>query len=1269
MQNRYLFFVCISLLIAQFAISQQYQVPVKIQWDPLRDENANDQSAAFLSFRNAGHLTAHDNLPVWFHREAITDAYSSYTVRLSKQEYAALTPAETAWLQYQNPELSSEVAVDVTTAFYQKRPMLSVSLLPLRKNELLGVYEKLISCELIIEGHEPRAATAAGAREYADHSVLAEGKWVKISVKKTGIYQLNRSDLSDMGFDVNGLDPRNIRIYGNGGGMLPESNAAFRHDDLVENAIYVEGQSDGRFDDSDYLLFYGQSPIAWEYDAYKKTFEHQRHDYSDYTYYFITVAAEPGQRIGKVTGSNDPATHQVNTFVDYKLHEKEENNLIKSGSRWFGEEFNVTTKENFAFAFSNMVPGSVVHLKTELAARAFKNSQFLLNMEGAEATVNISAVPNNYNQIYANTKLHRMATAPVGDQIDVALEFRKPTSSAIGWLDYIEINVTRELKFTTGQMAFRDGASFGYSNVAEFTLSNANGNIRVWDVTNPLLPARLDVPAVNQQMRWKAHTNVIPEYIAFDGSSFLKPVSVKSIENQDLHGVGDVDMVILTHPDFIQEARRLESLHRDQDRLDVLLTTQEEVFNEFSSGAPDIIAIRSLMKMLYDRAKAGDEPKYLLLFGDGSYDTKNRIPDNTNYILAYQSQESLRPNNTFTTDDVLGFLDDTEGESFSKDMVDIGIGRIPVNSLQKATEMVDKIMHYVEASSAVFGDWRNDICFIGDDEDSNSHMEQADELAGLIQSMQPDINIEKIYLDAYPQVSYSGGQRYPEAREAINVRMKQGALVINYTGHGGEEGLAHERVVTVSDIQSWDNYDHLPVFVTATCEFSRFDDPGRTSAGEQVYLNANGGAIAMFTTTRPTFGSPNFELNEYLYKYMFKKENGQYPRLGDVLRMAKTSTADLNSKKFVLLGDPALRLAYPEYNVVTTAINGLPVGQDTLKAVSEITIQGEVQNLDGQCMETFNGKVYPRVFDKEMMYSTLGNDVSYTLDFMLQKNVLYKGKTEVKDGRFSFTFIVPKDIAYNFGSGRISYYAENGQVDANGYDEDFIVGGYDTSQEQDLNGPDIALYMNDEYFRSGGVTDENPQMYAIVKDVSGINTVGNGIGHDITVMLDNDPDKLRVINDFYEADLGEFQSGTIRYPFFNLSEGTHTLTLKLWDVFNNSSEVKTEFVVAASEAFAIEKVMNYPNPFTDHTYFSFEHNQIGQSLDVRIEVYTLAGQLVKTIQQPVYTNGYRSGEIRWNGQSEQGGRLDRGIYLYRLQVKNESGDLLEKSEKLVILRP
>lgn len=1108
---------------------------------------------------------------------------------------------------------------------------------------------------------------SAGPRVYAERSVLAQGDWYKVAVGQSGICRISYSYLQSIGVDMAALDPRNVKIFGNGGGMLPESNAVYRHDDLKENAIEVVGESDGVFDVTDYILFYSTGPVTWKYNSGQKIWEHRINTYTDSVYYFISTGPGRGKRIPILPYSYSEPTHSVTSYGYRTYHDRDVVNLIKSGRNWYGEVFDITPENEFTFNLPDLIPDSALSLKIVTAARATLASTFTCSIGGTNWKLTHSPISTYYNSPYASGAfVYKQVKAPSAP-VKLTMTYGKSTSTAVGWLDYINLTARCNLQFRGGQMEFRDLASVGEGNIALYRLSNSGGKAMVWDVTDPLSPKIIETLTEGNDLLFSLNSDTLREFIAFDISSLIMPRFTGKVQNQDLHGIQGAELVIIAPPVFYDHAVRLASYRTIHDDISTLVLTPEVIYNEFSSGAPDVIAVRDFLKMLYDRGGESGKPKYLLLFGDGSYDNKNRLPSNTNFIPTWQTAESFDPVRSGVSDDYFGLLDDTEGLSFS-DVIDIGIGRLPVKTIQEAEAMVDKIIHYSQESDEIQGDWRNVIAFVADDEDGNEHIVQADNMASFIEESYGEFNIDKIYMDAYLQQSSTAGTRYPEVNKTITQRVEKGCIILNYTGHGGETGWAHEQVLEVQDINGWSNYSHLPVFVTATCEFSRFDDPGRTSAGELVFLNERGGGIALFTTTRPTYGSPNFELNKSLYKYALSDPDKR-PRMGDVMKLAKReSGSDENGRKFILLGDPSQAIAFPQLSVATTSVNGraLDADPDTLRAFEEITITGQITDKGGNLIADFNGIVYPTIFDKAVMLHTFGNDGGTPYTFSLQKSILYRGKVQVTAGEFSFTFIVPKDIAYRFDYGKLSYYASDGKRDASGYYSNLVVGGSSGNPLADNEGPEITLYMNDENFVDGGMTDENPWLIAFVTDENGINTIGSGIGHDITAILDGETDAPYILNDFYEADVNTFRSGKIRFPLALLEPGEHSLTLKVWDIFNNSSQATIRFAVHDSEEFVIRNARNFPNPFIHYTDLDFEHNQQGRKIQVRVDIHSLTGQHIATLEQEYTETGTKSTPLRWDGRTSNGSFAAPGMYLYVITARTSTGAEARSNGKLIL---
>ncbi len=1201
-----------------------------------------------------------------------------YSISLTDTSYRQLLPDEirdSKALSY----LTSEPVVISKTSTINKQPFASISFIPLRKNPETGQIEKLISFKIKVRFSAKQELKSAKTTVYKNNSVLANGDWFKVKITKSGIYKITYAELTEMGI----TDPGNVRIYGNGGRMLPLMNNIPRPDDLIENPVMFVNGNDGKFNEGDYILFYAEGPLVWDYSPASGTFHHTLNGYSESSFYFLTSSLGKGKTIQKKTVSTHKTSYITSSFDALQYIEQKKYNLLRSGSLWFTEAFSPSSSTSYSFEFKNLIAEGPVTISALIAARSKMPSSFSFFANNK----NIGTPPLSSVDVlsttgdYASTGTFKENFNSASDNINIRVQFNNSSDgTAEGWLGYIDIAVRRKLIPEGNQMAFRDSRGVGTDNVTQFEISGTKPSALVWNITNPTSPEEMVVNKSGSSLNFKDDSDTLQEYIIFtpDANDLFR-VDYKSegtgkIPNQNLHNAGPHTMYIVTHPLFLDYAKQLAAIHAEQSGLSVLVATTDQIYNEFSSGKRDVAAIRDFIRMCYNKAtNDSDRPRYLLLFGDGSYDNLHNDPNNPNFIPTYESKNSIRQNASFVTDDFFGLLDENEGEASG--LTDLGIGRFPVKTEAEASAVINKIRNYLKPES--LGDWKNNICFIADDQNNNLHMTQADLLAGYVKTHYPDYNIKKIYLDAYPQVSNAAGQFYPEVNKAINQRMKQGALIMNYTGHGNENYLAHEQIIQRSDIMSWDNINKLPVFVTATCEFSRFDDveisngySDKTSAGEMVLLNPKGGAIALFTTTRLVYSSPNFQLNIEFYKYVFNKDkNGDRFRLGDIIKNSK-NTADnsTNKRNFTLLGDPALELSYPTNQVHTETINGkdFTKNADTLRALSKVSLTGYVSDSQGNKINDFNGKVYATIFDKPMITHNLQNDAdSGPFSFEVQNNTIYKGQATVKNGEFSLDFIVPKDINYSTGFGKISYYADNGTIDAHGSDT-LTIGGLSNQVVPDNDGPVIKLYMNDTTFSDGGITSPDPILFARISDLHGINTSNSGIGHDLTAILDGGEEKY-ILNDYYTADLNSYNAGSVVFPLSDLSPGRHTILLKVWDVYNNSSEVQLSFVVVDNGGIVLSNLYNYPNPFSTDTYFRFDHNLPDTPFSVELSIYTLSGQLVKVIKKDEYSTGFSINPIHWNREGNDGHRLGHGIYIYRVLIRTKDGRIAQKTAKLLVV--
>ncbi|MDF1574669.1 MAG: type IX secretion system sortase PorU [Bacteroidales bacterium] len=1144
-----------------------------------------------------------------------------------------------------------------------------------------GSVHRVDSFEIDLEQEAALAPLkSARAGSWAEHSLLASGRWFRVSVGESGIHKLSYEQLLEIGLD----NPASVRVFGSGASLLPEQYSLGCTDDLEAVPLHIHKGTDGIFGPGDHILFYATGPVHWQYDEMSGMYLHHLHSYSRKGHYFLTDsqgASAPPEDAELSTGAS---THTVSSYDYRDYHEEETYNLIQSGREWYGDVFSVNLSGLYPFHLEGRMEGEPVRIRTVAAARSGVSSTFSISAHNELlGTISVSGTNlSHYTSTYAYESAGTFSYLPEWDELDVKVSYNRPDSNSEGWLNSICINGRSELSFSGSQLAFRDSRSAGPGNISQFLLDEATEDILIWEITDPQHPKNIGYALEGSVARFTMETNDHREFIAFrpEGNYPVPDFTgdgLGLLGNQDLHGLSHPEMVILTPELFLEEANRLAMFRRDNDGMEVAVVTQQQVFNEFSSGTPDVTAIRNFMKMFYDRSGAtGNSCRYLLLLGDGSYD--NRGSDekqyNTNLILTYQSEESLSPTGSYVSDDYFGLLD--TDERMYDGLLDIGIGRLPASDREEAAALVDKIIAYGDPDRQ--GSWRNQLCFIGDDEDSNIHMRQADELATYVNDRYSAYNIQKIYLDAYPQEELSTGPSYPEVTRAVNDQVHRGALIINYTGHGGTQGLAHEKILTSNDIRDWKNKKMLPLFMTATCEFSRYDQYNRaedleiTSGGEQILHNTEGGGIGLFTTTRLVYSGPNHALNERFYEVVFEKNADQQNyRLGDIIVYSKNNTgAGINKRNFTLLGDPSLRLSYPGNRVLTDSINGSPVSMeiDTLSALQWVSIAGHLESQDSLLLSGFEGKIYPRIFDKERSIETLSNDGGPVFTFSARNNILYSGEATVSQGRFNFGFYMPKDINYAYGPGKISYYSTNQEIDAHGSFEDFSVGGISSGHVTDSEPPVVDLFLNDSFFISGGITDPDPLLLAYVSDSYGINTTGNGIGHDLTATLDDDRISSVILNEFYQANTNSYNSGIVSYPYSNLEPGKHTVTLKIWDIHNNSTEKSIDFMVVDSEEMLMEQIYNYPNPFFDRTWFSIAHNRPDSQLRLVLSIYSLSGEMVRLIDMQVNSPGYRLEPLMWDGTSSGGTEMGGGVYIYRATLSTEEGEVASSSGKLIIAR-
>ncbi|SFD14327.1 Peptidase family C25 [Spirosoma endophyticum] len=1116
-------------------------------------------------------------------------------------------------------------------------------------------------------------------------SVLRTGDWVKIGVTASGAYRLTPAQLAQVNPAFATADPRRFRLYGNGGTTLPQPNATPRLADLTENAIQVVGEADGRFDTGDAILFFGQSPHTIRYDSTARSFIHQTNPYADTTFYFLTIGTSSGLRMADRPAGTLLATPTVTTFDDYQVHEQD---LVKiptvhSGREWLGEYLTTDTTKVIPFD----VPGVIDTVPARLIASVVAGSpiptrfRFQLNgqLVGTMAMPTITGgKPGEYDyQGIARTDTFITSLTTTDSPIRLAITYQKNgLYAAQGYLNFLTLQLRRELRQYDKPTWVRRLAA------GQYAVRQAAASLRVWNVTNPLIP-RIQGYTLStvQEAGWTA--TQAGDYFLFTEGQYVSPVSIVPVANQDLHSQAVPDLLIVTPAAWRDQAERLATYRRDHDQLSVLVVTTQQVYNEFGSGQADPTAIRDMARYFY--LKQPTKLRYLLLFGDATYDYRNisnliSPAQLANMVPVYESRESLHPVLSYSSDDYFGFMDTNEGEwpergnSNDGDVpMDIGIGRLPVKSPDEAQTVVDKLIRY-GSDQTLTGDWQTKVMLVADDGDYNTHQQDADELAQRIEKIASAYRPERVFLDDYPKENTNDGQKVPMVNQLINQAFSDGRLIINYSGHGGELTLAEEQIVTLQDILSWKNR-RLPLFVTATCQFGRYDDPTANSGAELTLLSRTGGAVALLTTTRPVYSNTNLLLNEAFYNAVFAPINGQMPRLGDVMRLTKNkSLSGPINRNFALLGDPSLRLAYPQAQATLTQVNGKNVAVnrvDTLRALQTVELAGEIRQ-QNQRLTNFTGTLRLTLYDKAVTHTTLGSKADTPkMTYQEFSNPIFSGQVPVRQGQFSVRFTMPKDIDYTVGPGKLYLYAvqQDSLLTALGSNDSLQIGGSIVADSIDTQPPVMALSIVGGIKEGETVHIPGPDVTLQIdlSDNRGVNIAQSGLGHELTAQL-GDQAKV-IVNDYYVATSVDGRKGVVQYNFRDVAPGTYTIRAKAWDINNNSTEGALTIVVSERPGLALRVLRVSPNPVTTQSVVTAELNRSGEPLDWTLGVYDLNSRLLNQ-QRGQCTDCDATLDVgHWNGLTDTGQLVSNGLYIVRLEIRSATdGTVAISTGRLVLTK-
>ena len=1132
----------------------------------------------------------------------------------------------------------------------------------MRKNNILRLL--LLSLGLLWAGR-------GMAQDNTYQSVLSEHTWYRLSVTQEGVHKLDYATLRAMGIDMDALNPQQIRIFGNPSGALPEKNSIARPDDLTELALYVEGADDGVFDDGDLVLFYGQESTRWVLaDDGNSTYLREANPYSDTTYYYLCVdSGMDGMRVGeKASLPVEGATTVIVDFPDFFWHEVDLYSPYSSGLNWLGERMTVADSLlSIPFAFPNLVTSKALTVKGQVLGH-FSSSGLLRYSVRVEDNLLINNVALPLPGSYDYGKLISFTRQCMIDNEASSVDFSiEGLPEAVFHLDYVEIYAWRQLKRVGDNFLFRLMPSQFGSDLSAIWVQNVTANHWLWDVSNPLQPVKqLGVLSANNLV-FATDEATEKRYVLFEPSAAMPIDAWTEVSNQNLHAISDADMLIITSPLFMEQALALADYHSRKDGLRSVVVNVEEIYNEFSTGTPDPSGIRDFVRMVYHRS-AGNL-KYLTLFGRASFDFRNLLGFGKNFVPAYQTKvENPLAETDFCTDDYFGLMDDNEGSN-SQGHVDLGIGRLPVSTPQEAEAVLNKIYLYDDILR-MHGDWKADYLLLTDDEVSN-YIESNEAYQRMTDTTCPALTAKKVYCGAYQHVTSNSGVTIPGANADLMYTLNHGVLAMYYTGHGGVKGLTGDKVFTNSDIAALTNSDKLPFVFTATCEFSKYDNPLLVSAGEQMFLKPDGGSVAMFTTCRSTYGHNNIRQGRALMKVLYQRdEEGRPQRFGDIVRQAKNdplnysgnSQSNLNIR-FLFLGDPVLRFALPQQQIAVKKVNGENTDLDglVLHAMSMVTVEGEVLGNDGRIDSQFNGEMWVRFFDKKTRLVVPTANSTSTVYY--HKDMLYRGRVTVNNGRFTFSFQVPKDIKSGNDVARFSFYAYDSirGRDAAGTYDGVTLTGTDPAAWVDNEGPTIKFYWNSPDFENGQSVERQGVLCADLYDAQGIYHYDYCIGRDIMLSSSLSAYNNLILNEKFEPATDDFRRGKLIIPVSELEPGTYEFTLKVWDTQDNSSEAKLWFVV--DDDLFLSQVFNYPNPFSQETRITMTHIGEDGNFDVNIEIFDVMGHRVAQLYKNVSSTNGVIEPIVWNS-----GDLRSGVYLYRLTLTDDSGMSRTVCQRMIIER-
>ena len=1089
------------------------------------------------------------------------------------------------------------------------------------------------------------------------NSLLADGTWFRFETNEEGIYKIDRTFLQNLGVDVNTLDPKTIKIYGYGGAPLPEDLSKTNNKGLIENAIKIFGEEDGKFDAADYILFYARPTDFWEYDKDYNAIKRTKNYYSKKNYYWLTIGGTTGKRIADKTSLNVSNAYPQTFTRAFKSYEKDSVNIGSSGREYFGELINaVTNSRTFINTLSGWVTGTPIEYTVRVANASSNSVRFQIEETGNQIYSSTIGGITNYDfgmEDYAKAVYRGFL---IDERSVVKLSVSSSSNSTKLFLDYIEIAYNKYLR------AYNDNLivfSKDTTAVLDYILTNfSSSTIQIFDVTdfsNVMLISNSVISGGQARFQASETKGRVRKYFALTPNTYKIPANAVRVENSNIRGtIGGSELIVIAPKELKAQAERYIK-YRSTDspsKMSAQVFYVHEILNEFSGGVLDPIAIRDFIKFAYDNWQT--KPFYVLFFGDGTFDYLNTVKNNINFVPTYQTQSSLDEITSYPSDD---YYVRVSGSDLKPDLC---TGRLNIQSAKEADIVIDKIINYETVQNK--GEWRNTVTLVADDgpaalgvDDGSLHTSQSETLA--IQVLPKYLYQNKIYLVAYPTIYVGLGRRKPEVNKAIINAINDGTLIMNWVGHGSPELWAHENVFEkTSTIPQLRNKNYF--FITAaTCDFGKYDDPIEQSSTETMMNMKDAGTILGFTAARIVYSQYNATLNDSFYTNLFRTRdiNNLPIRVGKAFFLTKQYMVDReNDEKYHLFGDPTIRLNLPVLPVSIDSVNSKSATEPVqVTALSTTKIKGSVRNTEGK-INPLDGEVVISVFDSER--NIYYPEMYYTVK--QQGGLLFKGRATVSSGLFETEFVVPKDISYENKNGKITTYVSNSTTDGIGYSTNIIVGGTNQSTTNDNKGPEIDIYFDDTNFASSYLVNPNFTLIVKLKDQTGLNTTGSGIGHNLEAILNNDVTNSYDLTNNFVGDLNSGgKSGLAKYSYTSMTPGDYTIRVKAWDVFNNLSFQESAFtVISADKGIAIRDVVNYPNPMTSNTTFTFQHNY-SSTFNAEIKIYTIAGRLIKTLEEKYLQDKFV--KIDWDGHDEDGNQIANGTYLYKLTVESDDGNFRE----------